>query len=60
MRDMREQTGVQGSNRTKDVLIDLHIAAALADRLSAAEIRDAVLDAADIIRTLKIALDGRE
>ncbi|WP_042777531.1 hypothetical protein [Sinorhizobium fredii] len=60
IRDMREQTGIQGSNRTKDVLIDLHLAAARADALSAAEIRDAFLDAADIIRTLKIALDGKD
>jgi len=60
IRDMREQTGIPGSNRAKDVVIDLQVAQARADSLSAAEIRDAILDAAGIIRTLKIVLDGRE
>ncbi|WP_026613061.1 hypothetical protein [Ensifer aridi] len=59
IRDMREQTGIPGSNRAKDVVIDLQIAAARADALAADEIRDNLLDAADIIRTLKIILDGK-
>lgn len=59
IRDMREQTGIPGSNRAKDVVIDLQVAAARADGLSANEIRDNLLDAADIIRTLKIILDGK-
>ncbi|MBB4184269.1 hypothetical protein GGE07_000895 [Sinorhizobium terangae] len=58
--DMREQTGMRGRNRTKDVVIDLQVAAARGDSLPASEIRDALLDAADIIRTLKIVLDGKE
>nr|WP_234942397.1 hypothetical protein [Sinorhizobium medicae] len=57
---MREQTGIPGSNRARDVVIDLQVAAARADTLSAAETRDVLLDAADIIRTLKILLDGKE
>lgn len=60
IRDMREQTGIPGSNRAKDVVIDLQVAAATADSPPAAEIRDVLLDAADIIRTLKIVLDGKE
>lgn len=60
IRDMQEQTGIPSNNRTKDVLIDLQVSAARADHLSAAEIGDVLLDAADIIRTLKIALDGKE
>ncbi|PDT82953.1 hypothetical protein [Sinorhizobium sp. BJ1] len=60
IRDMREQTGVPGSNRAKDVVIDLQVAAARADSLTVAEIRDALVDAADVIRTLKIVLDGKE
>ncbi|WP_208179997.1 hypothetical protein J4T85_019875 [Sinorhizobium medicae] len=60
IRDMREQTGIPGSNRARDVVIDLQVAAARADTLSAAETRDVLLDAADIIRTLKILLDGKE
>ncbi|MQW88562.1 hypothetical protein [Sinorhizobium saheli] len=60
IRDMRDQTGIQGSNREKDVLIDLQVAASRAYSLSPAEIRDHLLDAADIIRVLKIVLDGKE
>ncbi|MBP1885097.1 hypothetical protein [Sinorhizobium mexicanum] len=60
IRDMREAIGIPGSNRAKDVVIDLQVAAARADRLTAAEIRDTLIDAADVIRTLKILLDGKE
>ncbi|MDX0469935.1 hypothetical protein [Sinorhizobium meliloti] len=59
IRDMREQTGIPGSNRAKDVVIALQVAAARADALTVEEIRDNLLDAADIIRTLKIILDGK-
>ncbi|MEY9100465.1 hypothetical protein ABIA24_003374 [Sinorhizobium fredii] len=34
IRDMREQTGIRGSNRAKDVVIDLQVAAARADTSS--------------------------
>ncbi|MEY9199410.1 hypothetical protein ABIA16_004589 [Sinorhizobium fredii] len=57
IRDMREQVGGSGSNRTKDVLIDLQAAVAQAEDLTSEEIRDALVDAADVIRTLKITLD---
>ncbi|WP_331375725.1 hypothetical protein [Sinorhizobium chiapasense] len=60
IRDMREEIGIPGSNRAKDVVIDLQVAAARADSLTAAEIRDTLIDAADVIRTLKILLDGKE
>jgi hypothetical protein len=59
IRDMREQTGIPGSSRARDVVIDLQVAAARADVLPEDEIRDNLLDAADIIRTLKIILDGK-
>lgn len=49
IRDMREQIGIPGSNRAKDVVIDLQVAAARCDSLPAAEVRDALLDAADVI-----------
>lgn len=55
---MREQAGGSGSNRTKDVLIDLQGAVARAEDLTSEEIRDALVDAADVVRTLKITLDG--
>ncbi|ASP93497.1 hypothetical protein [Sinorhizobium meliloti] len=54
IRDMRT------SHRSRDVVIDLQVASARARGPSAAEIRDVLLDAADIIRTLKIVLDGKE
>jgi hypothetical protein len=57
--DMLE-IGIQGSNRRKDVLTDLPVAAERANRPSAAETRDAFLDAAAIIRTLKIVHDGKD
>ncbi|VTZ61746.1 hypothetical protein [Sinorhizobium medicae] len=57
IREMREQTGVPGSSRAKDVVI---FKAARADALAEEEIRDNLLDAADIIRTLKILLDGKD
>ncbi|MEY9197415.1 hypothetical protein [Sinorhizobium sp. CCBAU 05631] len=60
IRDLREQTGIPGSNRAKDVVIDLHVAAGRAGDLSLEEIRDVLIDAADVIKTLKIALDGKE
>lgn len=41
-------------------MIDLQVAAARADSLSPAETGDILLDAAEIIRTLKILLDGKE
>ncbi|RVK39568.1 hypothetical protein CN163_12295 [Sinorhizobium meliloti] len=60
IRDMRRQTGIAASHRARDVVIDLQLASARARDLSAAETRDVLLDAADIIRTLKIVLDGKE
>ncbi|MHC2351669.1 hypothetical protein ACVMB3_001127 [Sinorhizobium meliloti] len=59
IRDMREHAGIPSSYRVKDVVIELQVAAARADTLSAAEVRDVLLDAADIIRTLKMLLDGK-
>ncbi|MDX0438888.1 hypothetical protein GOD90_27175 [Sinorhizobium medicae] len=60
IRDMRRQTGIAGSHRARDVVIDLQVASARARGLSAAETRGVLLDAADIIRTLKFLLDGKE
>ncbi|MCA1371121.1 hypothetical protein I6F15_27690 [Bradyrhizobium sp. BRP14] len=58
IRDMREQSCTAGSHSAKDVLIGLRVASERARDLSAEEIRDALVDAADVIRTLKIVLDG--
>lgn len=57
---MRRKTGIVGGDRARDVVIDLQLASARARDLSPAETRDILLDAADIIRTLKILLDGKE
>ncbi|ASP92457.1 hypothetical protein [Sinorhizobium meliloti] len=51
IRDMREQTGIPESNRTRDVVIDLQVAGAR--DLSPAETRDDLLDAADIINIVE-------
>ncbi|MDX0615174.1 hypothetical protein GOD03_11835 [Sinorhizobium medicae] len=59
IREMRRQTGIAG-HRARDVVIDLQLALARARDLSPAETRDVLLDAADIIRTLKILLDAKE
>lgn len=55
--DMREQTGITEAHRARDVLIDLRISSERARDLSAEEVRDALVDAADVIRTLKILLE---
>lgn len=60
IRDMRKQTGISGSHRARDVVIDLQVASARARDPSSAETRDVLLDAADIIKTLKIILVGKE
>ncbi|THK35667.1 hypothetical protein EHS39_23895 [Ensifer sp. MPMI2T] len=60
IRDMREQTGIPSSNRARDVVIDLQVAAVRVDSFSGAEIRDILIDAADVIRKLKIVLDGEK
>ncbi|MGY5795134.1 hypothetical protein ACXHXM_33800 len=57
---MRERSSVARSHRSRDVLIDLRVASERASGLSLEEIRDALIDAADVIRTLKIECDGEE
>ncbi|RVG73986.1 hypothetical protein CN220_06545 [Sinorhizobium meliloti] len=60
IRDMRRQASIAASHRARDVVIDLQLASSRARDLSPAETRDVMLDAADIIRTLKIELDGKK
>ena len=60
IRDLREQTDRVGSRRAKDVLIDLQVASARARDLSPEDARDTLLDAAEIIRALRIMQDGEE
>jgi len=58
--DMRARMSVASSHRSRDVLIDLRVASERASALSLKEIRDALIDAADVIRTLKIEFDGEK
>ncbi|WP_164850562.1 hypothetical protein [Sinorhizobium medicae] len=54
---MREQTGAVEAHRGRDVLIELQISSERARDLSPEEVRGALVDAADVIRTLKIVLE---
>ena len=60
IRDMREQAGVAGNRRTNDVVINLGIASARVRDLSIEDIKDTLIDAADVIRALRIILVERE
>ncbi len=60
IRDMREQAGVAGNMRTNDVVINLGIASARVKDLSIEDIKDTLIDAADVIRALRIILVERE
>ncbi|WP_426289734.1 hypothetical protein ACN9MC_35100 (plasmid) [Ensifer adhaerens] len=58
IRDLRGQTEIAGNRRARDVLIDLQIASSRARDLSPEDARDTLLDAAEIIRALRIILEG--
>ncbi|MGF6175443.1 hypothetical protein [Ensifer sp. 4252] len=60
IRDMREQVGDVGTRRAHDVVIDLGVASARVRDLSNEDIRDTLIDAADIIRALHIILANRQ
>jgi hypothetical protein len=53
------RSAYQAGNRAKDVVIDLPVAATRAGTLPEGDFRDNLLDAADIIRPLKMILDGK-
>ncbi|WQP37541.1 hypothetical protein J4T85_014015 [Sinorhizobium medicae] len=59
IRDMRRQTGIAGSHRARGVVIDLQVASARA-RTYLRRRPETSCSTADIIRTLKILLDGKE
>lgn len=60
IRDGREQVCIPASKNTADAVIDLQTIAASIDRRSDEQVKAALLDAADMIRTLKIVLDAKE
>jgi hypothetical protein len=57
IRDMREHIGIPSSQAAHDAVFDLQTIAASIERRDAREISKALLDAADMIRTLHIVLD---
>lgn len=60
IRDMREQTGVEQSALGRDVVIYLQTSSARAKGLPEDQARDALLDAAETIQTLKMMLDAKD
>lgn len=59
VREGRDQVGISPSNTAVDAVIDLQTMAASIDRQSDEDVKAALLDAADMIRTLKIVLDAK-
>ncbi|MGG7539828.1 hypothetical protein [Rhizobium sp. Nf11,1] len=57
IRDMRRQTSVAGIHSARDVLIDLRLCSERVRDLPPEQVRDALIDAADVLRSLKIVLD---
>ncbi len=57
IREMREQVGIPASKTEPDPVIDLQTTAAGIERLTGDDVRAALLDAANMIRTLRIILD---
>lgn len=62
IRDIRETIGIPPSTTVRDVVIDLQTAAALVERkqISDDRVKAAMLEAATVLRTLKIVLDAKD
>ncbi|MCG5486976.1 MAG: hypothetical protein KK482_25360 [Sinorhizobium meliloti] len=60
IRDMCRQTGFEGIHSARDVLIDLRLSSERAGDLLPDQARDALIDAADVLRSLKTVLDRTE
>ncbi|KQV39901.1 MULTISPECIES: hypothetical protein [unclassified Rhizobium] len=59
IRDLRGQIGVKENSLGRDVVVYLQTASARAKWLPLDQAKDALLDAASTIRTLKIVLDAK-
>ncbi|WP_416068545.1 hypothetical protein NMA58_30050 (plasmid) [Rhizobium sp. YTUHZ045] len=57
IRDKRRQTGVAGIHSARDVQIDLRLSSERARDLLPEQVQDALMDAADVLGSLKIVLD---
>ncbi|KQV34450.1 MULTISPECIES: hypothetical protein [unclassified Rhizobium] len=60
IRDLRGQVGVKENSLGRDVVVYLQTASARAKWLPLDQAKDALLDAANTIRTLKIVLDSKD
>lgn len=59
IREGREEVGIPSSKTAADAVIDFQTMSASIDRRSDNEVKSALLDAADMIRTLNILLDAK-
>ncbi|MEI3855957.1 MULTISPECIES: hypothetical protein [Ensifer] len=60
IREMRDEVGVPERKTELDPVIDLQTTAAGIERRTHDHVKAALLDAADMIRILRIILDGKE
>ncbi|WP_420829025.1 hypothetical protein [Ensifer adhaerens] len=60
IREMRDQIGNPQNKTAADPVIDLQTTAAGMENRTDDQTRDALLDAANMIRSLRIILDGKE
>lgn len=62
IRDMREEIGVPPSRTVRDAVIDIQTTAALIERghVSNDHVKATMLDAAEMLRTLKIVLEAND
>lgn len=62
IRDMRDEVGVPPSTTVRDAVIDIQTTAALIERghVSNEHVKKAMLDAAGMLRTLKIILKAKD
>lgn len=60
IREMRDQVGIPESKTAADPVIDLQTIAGGIERRTHEHVKAALLDAADMIRILRIILDGME
>ncbi len=59
IRDMRDAIGIPPSTTAADTLIDISTVAAAVDRRPNQEVREALLEAAGMIRDLRIVIDSK-
>lgn len=57
VRELREEVGIPGSGTPKDAVVALHAIAVGAEEHAVADWATALLEAADMIRTLRIVVD---